>query len=174
MGDDPASHTYGRMKLNRCREVDIESRQIILDATTTTDQQVRVLRELSADDGVNGILLQHPVPAHVDERAAFEAMDPAKDVDGGTKASSASMAFGETGFSSCTPGGIMQLLDTYQVVLRGRRDAVVGRSTILGMPMGCCCSPATRRSPTATRGPTTWRPTSARRTSSWLPLGGLS
>jgi methylenetetrahydrofolate dehydrogenase (NADP+)/methenyltetrahydrofolate cyclohydrolase len=136
VGNDPASHTYARMKLNRCREVGIESRRINLDATTTTGQLVRVLRELSADDGVNGILLQHAVPAHIDERAAFEAIDPAKDVDGVTKASFASIAFGEADFCSCTPGGIMRLLEAYKVVLRGRRAVVVGRSSILGKPMG--------------------------------------
>jgi methylenetetrahydrofolate dehydrogenase (NADP+)/methenyltetrahydrofolate cyclohydrolase len=136
VGDDPASHTYVRMKLNRCREVGIEFRRINLDAATATDQLVRTLRELSADDGVNGILLQHPVPAHVDERAAFDAIDPTKDVDGVTKASFASMAFGESGFSSCTPGGIMRLLEAYQVPVCGRRAVVVGRSAILGKPMG--------------------------------------
>jgi methylenetetrahydrofolate dehydrogenase (NADP+)/methenyltetrahydrofolate cyclohydrolase len=135
VGDDPASHTHVRMKLNRCREAGIESRRINVDAATTTDQLVRTLRDLSADD-VNGILLQHPVPAHVDERAAFEAIDPTKDVDGVIKASFASMAFGEAGFRSCTPGGIMGLLDAYEVALRGRRAVVVGRSAILGKPMG--------------------------------------
>ena len=175
VGNDPASHTYVRMKLNRCREVGIESRRISLDAATTTGQLVRVLRELSADEGVNGILLQHPVPVHVDERTAFEAIDPAKDVDGVTKASFASMAFGEANFCSCTPGGIMRLLEAYKVVLRGRRAVVVGRSSHPRQANGdAAARRVTRQSLTATHKPTTWRPTSARRTSSWLPPGGLS
>lgn len=136
VGDDPASHTYVRMKANRCRAVGIESRRIELDAATTTEQLVGVITDLSRDDGVDGILLQHPVPEHVDERAAFEAIAPAKDVDGVTRTSFAAMAFGEPGFVSCTPGGIMRLLDAYGVELSGRRAVVVGRSPILGMPVG--------------------------------------
>lgn len=85
---------------------------------------------------VDGILLQHPVPAHVDERAAFEPISPAKDVDGVTMRSFAAMAFGEPGFHSCTPGGIMRLLDAYEVDLTGAHAVVVGRSPILGRPVG--------------------------------------
>lgn len=136
VGDDPASHTYVRMKANRCRAVGIDSRRIELDAATTTEQLVSVITDLSRDDGVDGILLQHPVPDHVDERAAFEAIAPAKDVDGVTRTSFAAMAFGEPGFVSCTPGGITRLLDAYGVELSGRRAVVVGRSPILGMPVG--------------------------------------
>lgn len=136
VGDDPASHTYVRMKANRCRTAGIDSRRLELDAATTTEQLVAVITELSHDDGVDGILLQHPVPDHIDERAAFEAIAPAKDVDGVTRTSFAAMAFGEPGFSSCTPGGIMRLLDAYGVPLAGRRAVVVGRSPILGMPVG--------------------------------------
>lgn len=136
VGDDPASHTYVRMKANRCRAVGIDSRRIELDAATTTEQLVAVITDLSRDDGVDGILLQHPVPDQIDERAAFEAIAPAKDVDGVTRTSFAAMAFGEPGFVSCTPGGIMRLLDAYGVELSGRRAVVVGRSPILGMPVG--------------------------------------
>ncbi|TDC38972.1 bifunctional 5,10-methylene-tetrahydrofolate dehydrogenase/5,10-methylene-tetrahydrofolate cyclohydrolase [Micromonospora sp. 15K316] len=136
VGDDPASHTYVRMKVNRCAAVGIESRRVDLPASTSTDELVTVLRELSADRAVDGILLQHPVPGHVDERAAFEAIAAEKDVDGVTGASFAATAFGERGFVSCTPGGIMRLLDAYDVPLRGRRAVVVGRSAILGKPAG--------------------------------------
>jgi methylenetetrahydrofolate dehydrogenase (NADP+)/methenyltetrahydrofolate cyclohydrolase len=136
VGDDPASATYVRMKVNRSRAVGIESRRIDLDAATSTATLVGVLAELSADPGVDGILLQHPVPAQVDERAAFEAIDPGKDVDGVTRTSFARMAFGEPGFSSATPGGILRLLDAYDVALQGRHAVVVGRSAILGLPVG--------------------------------------
>ncbi|RKN29129.1 bifunctional 5,10-methylenetetrahydrofolate dehydrogenase/5,10-methenyltetrahydrofolate cyclohydrolase [Micromonospora musae] len=136
VGDDPASHTYVRMKVNRSAAVGIESRRVDLPASTSTDELVALLRELSADRTVDGILLQHPVPGHIDERAAFEAIAADKDVDGVTGASFAATAFGERGFVSCTPGGIMRLLDAYDVPLRGRRAVVVGRSAILGKPVG--------------------------------------
>ncbi|MDX6291578.1 MAG: methylenetetrahydrofolate dehydrogenase / methenyltetrahydrofolate cyclohydrolase, partial [Kribbellaceae bacterium] len=83
-----------------------------------------------------GILLQHPVPAQIDERAAFEAIDPSKDVDGVTMHSFAAMAFGEPGFRSCTPAGIMRLLDAYGVRASGVHAVVIGRSPILGKPVG--------------------------------------
>jgi methylenetetrahydrofolate dehydrogenase (NADP+)/methenyltetrahydrofolate cyclohydrolase len=136
VGDDPASHTYVRMKATRCAETGLESRRIELPASTATAQLVDVLRDLSRDVGVDGILLQHPAPPHVDERAAFDAIAPAKDVDGVTSASFAAMAFGRPGFQSCTPGGILRLLRAYDVPLAGRRAVVVGRSAILGKPAG--------------------------------------
>lgn len=136
VGDDPASQTYVRMKANRCRRVGMESRRIEIDALATTEDVVGRLTELSRDPHVDGILLQHPVPAHVDERAAFEAIDPGKDVDGVTRTSFAAMAFGERGFQSATPGGIMALLDAYDIPLAGKRAVVVGRSPILGKPVG--------------------------------------
>ena len=136
VGEDPASVTYVAMKRNRCGKAGIDSRHVPLPATTTTAELVATVRALSDDPSVHGILLQHPVPAHIDERAAFEAIDPAKDVDGVTMWSFAAMAFGHRGFASCTPGGIMRLLDAYGVDPTGRRAVVVGRSPILGKPMG--------------------------------------
>ena len=136
VGDDPASHTYVRMKANRCAKVGMESRRIELDATITTDELVEQIRKLSDDRAVDGILLQHPVPKHIDERAAFEAIAPSKDVDGVTRTSFATMAFDEGGFESATPGGIMALLDAYDIPLAGRHAVVVGRSPILGKPVG--------------------------------------
>ncbi|MET0694569.1 MAG: tetrahydrofolate dehydrogenase/cyclohydrolase catalytic domain-containing protein [Propionibacteriaceae bacterium] len=136
VGNDPASHTYVKMKVNRCRTVGIESRRVELDEGTTTAELVAALTELSADPGVDGILLQHPVPSQVDERAAFEAIAPSKDVDGVTRTSFAQMAFDEPGFHSCTPGGILRLLDAYEIPLEGRHAVVVGRSPILGKPVG--------------------------------------
>ncbi|MEU6478715.1 bifunctional 5,10-methylenetetrahydrofolate dehydrogenase/5,10-methenyltetrahydrofolate cyclohydrolase [Streptomyces sp. NPDC047017] len=136
VGADPASVTYVRMKQNRCRAAGIASRHVELPAATTTGELVAALRDLSADPAVHGILLQHPVGDHIDERAAFEAIAPEKDVDGVTFASFATMSFGLPGFVSCTPGGIMRLLDAYDVDPAGKRAVVVGRSAILGKPAG--------------------------------------
>ncbi|WP_181410677.1 bifunctional 5,10-methylenetetrahydrofolate dehydrogenase/5,10-methenyltetrahydrofolate cyclohydrolase [Nocardioides humi] len=136
VGDDDASKTYVRMKVNRCSEVGIESVRIDLDAEISTPVLVAQIEALSADPAIDGILLQHPVPGHIDERAAFEAIDPAKDVDGVTRTSFAAMALGNPGFQSCTPGGILRLLDAYEIPLEGRHAVVVGRSHILGLPMG--------------------------------------
>ncbi|MFJ9242172.1 bifunctional 5,10-methylenetetrahydrofolate dehydrogenase/5,10-methenyltetrahydrofolate cyclohydrolase [Streptomyces sp. NPDC101776] len=136
VGADPASVTYVRMKQNRSRKAGIESRHVELPAATTTAELVAALSALSADPTVHGILLQHPMGEHIDERAAFEAIAPEKDVDGVTFASFAAMSFGLPGFVSCTPGGIMRLLDEYDVAPSGKRAVVVGRSAILGKPAG--------------------------------------
>ncbi|MFI1198044.1 bifunctional 5,10-methylenetetrahydrofolate dehydrogenase/5,10-methenyltetrahydrofolate cyclohydrolase [Streptomyces sp. NPDC020883] len=136
VGDDPASVTYVRMKRNRCAKAGVRSRHIALPAETTTAQLVDTIGELSRDFGVHGILLQHPVGPHIDERAAFEAIAPEKDVDGVTAHSFAAMSLGMDGFASCTPGGIMRLLDHYDVDLTGKHAVVVGRSAILGKPVG--------------------------------------
>lgn len=135
VGDDPASATYVRMKRNRCAKAGIESRLVELAENTTTDELVATIAGLSADPDVHGILLQHPVPAQIDERAAFEAIDAAKDVDGVTMHSFAAMAFGEPGFASCTPGGIMRLLEASGVDPAGKHAVVIGRSPILGKPV---------------------------------------
>ncbi|WP_405541939.1 bifunctional 5,10-methylenetetrahydrofolate dehydrogenase/5,10-methenyltetrahydrofolate cyclohydrolase [Streptomyces phaeochromogenes] len=136
VGEDPASVTYVRMKQNRSRKAGIESRHVALSAGTTTDELIGTLTGLSADPTVHGILLQHPMGHHIDERAAFEAIAPEKDVDGVTLASFSAMSFGLPGFASCTPGGIMRLLDEYDVDPAGKRAVVVGRSAILGKPVG--------------------------------------
>ncbi|KPI31574.1 Bifunctional protein [Actinobacteria bacterium OV320] len=136
VGEDPASVTYVRMKRARCAKAGIRSRHIALPATTTTAELIDTLAGLSDDPDVHGILLQHPCGPHIDERAAFEAIAPHKDVDGVTAHSFAAMSFGLPGFVSCTPGGIMRLLEAYDVDLTGRRAAVVGRSAILGKPVG--------------------------------------
>ncbi|MFE1173003.1 bifunctional 5,10-methylenetetrahydrofolate dehydrogenase/5,10-methenyltetrahydrofolate cyclohydrolase [Streptomyces sp. NPDC058773] len=136
VGDDPASVTYVRMKRNRCAKAGIVSRHVALPAATTTAELVDTLTALSDDAGVHGILLQHPAGPHIDERAAFEAIAPEKDVDGVTGHSFAAMSFGLDGFASCTPGGILRLLDHYDVDLAGKHAVVVGRSAILGKPVG--------------------------------------
>lgn len=136
VGDDPSSQTYVKMKRNRSHRAGMDSQVIELPAETSTAELVARITALSEDPAVDGILLQHPVPSQIDERAAFEAIAPAKDVDGVTMHSFAAMAFGEPGFHSCTPGGIMRLLDAYDVELSGKHAVVIGRSPILGKPVG--------------------------------------
>ncbi|NGO40739.1 bifunctional 5,10-methylenetetrahydrofolate dehydrogenase/5,10-methenyltetrahydrofolate cyclohydrolase [Streptomyces ureilyticus] len=136
VGEDPASVTYVRMKRARCAKAGITSRHVGLPATTTTAELVDTLAALSQDPGVHGILLQHPAGEHIDERTAFEAIAPEKDVDGVTMHSFGAMSFGLPGFVSCTPGGIVRLLDEYDVDPAGRHAVVVGRSAILGKPIG--------------------------------------
>ncbi|MFH8570499.1 bifunctional 5,10-methylenetetrahydrofolate dehydrogenase/5,10-methenyltetrahydrofolate cyclohydrolase [Streptomyces sp. NPDC017993] len=136
VGEDPASVTYVRMKRNRCERAGLRSRHVALPASTTQAELIGTITSLSQDPDVHGILLQHPVGPHLDERAAFEAIAPEKDVDGVTTHSFAAMGFGLDGFASCTPGGIMRLLEHYDVDLAGRRAVVVGRSAILGKPVG--------------------------------------
>ena len=136
VGDDPASHTYIRMKHNRCEQAGITSRHIKLGDDTTTQELVSTITELGNDPEVSGILLQHPVPKQIDERAAFEAIPVGKDVDGVTYGSFSRMWFDEPGcFPSCTPQGIMLLLEAAGVELQGKHAVVIGRSPILGKPM---------------------------------------
>ncbi|MDA2893367.1 bifunctional 5,10-methylenetetrahydrofolate dehydrogenase/5,10-methenyltetrahydrofolate cyclohydrolase [Mycolicibacterium sp. BiH015] len=136
VGDDPASHTYVRMKANRCRSTGLASRHHHLPGSAITAEVIALVEALSADDTVDGILVQHPMPPQIEERRVFEAIIPAKDVDGVTAASFAAMALSSSGFQSCTPAGILRLLDAYDVELAGKRAVVIGRSPILGKPVG--------------------------------------
>jgi methylenetetrahydrofolate dehydrogenase (NADP+)/methenyltetrahydrofolate cyclohydrolase len=136
VGRDAASLTYVKMKQNRCRSTGIDSRVVALPDHTSTAELVATLHELSSDTAVDGILLQHPVPPTVDERAAFEAIAPEKDVDGVTMHSFAAMALDTGGPVACTPGGIIRLLDAYRIDPAGRHAVVIGRSPILGKPLG--------------------------------------
>lgn len=136
VGEDPASVTYTNMKRKRCEAIGMRSVKAELPTETTTEQLVAKINELGHDPAVHGILLQHPSPPHVDERAAFEAIPVTKDVDGVTYTSFAHMWFNPgSGFSSATPGGIMRLLDAYDVPIKGKHAVVIGRSAILGKPM---------------------------------------
>jgi len=135
VGEDPASATYVRMKSKRCESVGMKSVRVDLPATTTTDELVGRITELNEDPEINGILLQHPVPEGVDERAGFEAIGLHKDVDGVTATGLGRMWLGIPSFGSCTPAGIMTLLGEYKVELRGMEAVVIGRSPILGKPM---------------------------------------
>ncbi len=135
VGDDPASATYVRMKQNACHRIGMESIAVELPADTGTAQLLERIDELNANPACHGILLQHPVPAQVDERAAFDRIALHKDVDGVTCLGFGRMAMGERAYGSATPAGIVRLLDHYEVPLQGMHAVVVGRSPILGKPM---------------------------------------
>jgi len=137
VGDDPASATYVKMKGKRCEAVGMRSLRVEMPASTTTEQLVTKITQLGQDPAVHGILLQHPVPHHIDERAAFEAIPASKDVDGVTIQSFGAVSFNlpTYGYGSCTPAGIMSLLEAYKVNPSGKHAVVIGRSPILGKPM---------------------------------------
>ncbi|SHG24843.1 methylenetetrahydrofolate dehydrogenase (NADP+) / methenyltetrahydrofolate cyclohydrolase [Microbulbifer donghaiensis] len=135
VGDDPASATYVKMKGNACRRVGMDSLQVELPSSTTTEQLLAKIEELNANPNVHGILLQHPVPAQIDERACFDAISLEKDVDGVTCLGFGRMAMGEEAYGCATPKGIMRLLEAYKIELAGKHAVVVGRSPILGKPM---------------------------------------
>ncbi len=135
VGDDPASATYVKMKGNACKRVGMESLKVELPTETTTEQLLTKINELNANPDVHGILLQHPVPDQIDERACFDAISLEKDVDGVTCLGFGRMAMGEEAYGCATPKGIMRLLEHYNIPLEGRHAVVVGRSPILGKPM---------------------------------------
>lgn len=135
VGDDPASATYVQMKVNACARVGMGSRSVTLPETTSTEALLATISALNNDPDVCGILLQHPVPAQIDERACFDAISIRKDVDGVTTQGFGRMAMGEKAFGSATPAGIMTLLNHYGIELAGKHAVVVGRSPILGKPM---------------------------------------
>ena len=135
VGDDPASATYVRMKGNACRRVGMESASITLPGTTTTEELLAAIDDLNANPRVRGILLQHPVPKQIDERACFDRIALDKDVDGVTSHGFGRMAMDEPAYGSATPAGIMRLLRRYEIPIAGREAVVVGRSPILGRPM---------------------------------------
>ena len=135
VGDDPASATYVRMKGNACQRVGMDSIRVEMPESTTTDELLAKIDELNANPDVHGILLQHPVPAQIDERACFDRISLDKDVDGVTCLGFGRMSMGEPAYGSCTPQGIMHLLTHYGIELEGKHAVVVGRSAILGKPM---------------------------------------
>lgn len=135
VGNNPASVTYVRMKGNACARVGMLSRKVELPESTTTHELLEVINTLNRDPEVCGILLQHPVPAHIDERACFDAISLEKDVDGVTTAGFGRAAMGLDAFCSATPLAIVSLLKRYNIPLEGREAVVIGRSPILGKPV---------------------------------------
>ena len=135
VGHDPASATYVRMKGNACKRVGMASLKVTLPEETTTEELVDQINRLNHNSDIHGILLQHPVPAQIDERQGFNAITLEKDVDGVTCHGFGNMAMGENAYGSATPAGIMRLLAEYDISIEGKHAVVVGRSPILGKPM---------------------------------------
>ena len=135
VGDDSSSETYVRMKGNACAKLGIDSKKIHLDKETTTEQLLETIQALNEDNNVHGILLQHPVPGHIDERKAFETIAIEKDVDGVTSFGYGQTALGFGKYPSCTPAAIMKIMEHYGIEASGKHAVVVGRSPILGKPV---------------------------------------
>ena len=135
VGVDPASATYVKMKQNACARLGMDSIAVELSKETTTEELLEAIDKLNHDSNVHGILLQHPVPSHINERKCFDAIDVTKDVDGVTCTGFGQMTMGEEAFGSCTPAGIMRILEHYKIEISGKNAVVVGRSPILGKPM---------------------------------------
>lgn len=135
VGNDPASVTYVRMKGNACRRIGMESLKVELPEETTTQQLIDKIQELNRNENVHGILLQHPVPDHIDEMACFLSIDVSKDVDGVNPNTFGRMAMQMDSFKCATPYGIITLLKHYNIQIEGKEAVVIGRSPILGKPV---------------------------------------
>ena len=135
VGDDQGSATYVRAKLRDCEQCGIPSRDYKLPAETTQDELMALVRELNDDPAVAGILVQMPLPAHLDAEAVVEAIDPKKDVDGFHPENLGRLVRGLPGLRPCTPAGIMCMLDEYGIDPAGKNAVIVGRSSIVGKPM---------------------------------------
>ncbi|MBL6702772.1 MAG: bifunctional 5,10-methylene-tetrahydrofolate dehydrogenase/5,10-methylene-tetrahydrofolate cyclohydrolase [SAR86 cluster bacterium] len=135
VGLDPASATYVKMKQNACARLGMDSIAVELSKDATTQELLNTIEKLNSDSSVHGILLQHPVPSQINERQCFDAISVEKDVDGVTCIGFGQMTMGEEAFGSCTPAGIMRILEHYKIEISGKNAVVVGRSPILGKPM---------------------------------------
>jgi len=135
VGDDPASHVYINLKQKHARDAGIDARDLKLPADTTQDELLATIDELNADDSVDGLLVQLPLPDHLDESRVIEALDPAKDIDGIHPLNAGLLYLGRPRLVPGTPLGIMRMLAEYDIELRGSRAVVIGRSAIVGKPM---------------------------------------
>ena len=135
VGEDPASETYVRMKQQTCKRVGMESVAINLPKETSTEELLSKIDELNNDKSIHGILLQHPVPNQINERECFERISIEKDVDGVTCLGFGRMSMDLSAYGSCTPAGVIRILEYYDVNISGMHAVVVGRSPILGKPM---------------------------------------
>lgn len=135
VGDDPASSVYVRNKKKACEYIGIGSRSYELPESTTQKELLDLIKDLNQDDSVTGILVQLPVPAHIDEKTIINAISPSKDVDGFHPENVGSLTIGQEGFVSCTPAGIIELLKRSNVKIDGKNCVIVGRSNIVGKPM---------------------------------------
>jgi methylenetetrahydrofolate dehydrogenase (NADP+)/methenyltetrahydrofolate cyclohydrolase len=135
VGDDPASKVYVRNKALACEAIGMHSEVHAMSADTSEAQLIRFVERLNTDDAIHGILVQLPLPKHLDSRTVIESIDPAKDVDGFHYQNVGSLVVGEPAFYPCTPWGVMKMLEREKVPVQGSHAVVVGRSTIVGKPM---------------------------------------
>jgi methylenetetrahydrofolate dehydrogenase (NADP+)/methenyltetrahydrofolate cyclohydrolase len=135
VGDDPASHVYVRNKRKACEEVGIRSIHHELEPSVPEDELADLIKRLGEDNAVSGILLQLPVPGHIDSDAMIELIDPRKDVDGLTTTNAGLLVQGRAGLVSCTPAGVIELLEHEDVELRGAEAVIIGRSQLVGRPL---------------------------------------
>ena len=135
VGDDPASKVYVRNKEKACKEVGFYSRIIRKEASCTQEELITLVEELNHDDAIHGILVQSPIPSHLDEMAVVRAIDPAKDVDGFHVENVGKLMVGIPGFVPCTPKGVIRMLREEGIAMAGKHAVVVGRSNIVGKPM---------------------------------------
>ena len=135
VGNDPASSVYDGNKKKACAYIGIDSLSYELPEETTEEELLELIDKLNKDDAVNGILVQLPVPKHIDEDKIIKAISPLKDVDGFHPMSVGALSIGQPGFVSCTPAGVIQLLKRSGIVIAGKECVVIGRSNIVGKPM---------------------------------------
>lgn len=135
VGDDSASQVYVRNKIKACADTGIRSLEFRMPAETTQQQLLAKIAELNADENVDGILVQLPLPKQINADAVISAIDPAKDVDGFHVANAGALVTGKQGFVPCTPFGVMRLIEKSGVDPRGKSAVIVGRSNIVGKPM---------------------------------------
>ncbi len=137
VGKDPASCVYVNNKKKACAYVGIESRAYELEESVTEQELIHLVEELNADPSVNGILVQLPLPKHIDEDRIIQTISPEKDVDGFHPVSVGNLWIGDKGFLSCTPAGVIQLLKRSDISIEGKNCVIIGRSNIVGKPMAC-------------------------------------
>ena len=138
VGNDKASEVYVRNKSKACEEVGIEFEEFLLDENTKMEELLNLINELNNRNDVHGILLQSPIPKHLDIRSAFDTIDYRKDVDGFNPINVGKLLIGEDGFISCTPYGVIKMLEEYDIEIDGKHVVVVGRSNIVGKPVSQC------------------------------------
>lgn len=138
VGDDKASKVYVKNKSRACEEIGIEYEEYILNSDTTMDKLLKLIDDLNKDKNINGILLQSPLPNHLDINKAFESIDYKKDVDGFNPVNVGKLSLNQDCFVSCTPYGIMRMLDSYRIPIEGRNAVIIGRSNIVGKPLMKC------------------------------------
>ncbi len=138
VGDDKASTIYVRNKSKACDEIGIEFTEHLLPENTTQTELLKLIDELNSNKEINGILLQSPIPKHLDINEAFRRILPDKDVDGFNPVNVGKLVLGQNTFVSCTPFGIIKLLEEYNISLEGKNAVIIGRSNIVGKPMSQC------------------------------------